>query len=67
MKRAWRCPRTPNPTQQRRTHCRRGHRFWGRNVLYKQQTDGHITRLCRTCFLARTRVYQRQRRLSVLQ
>jgi hypothetical protein len=55
-------PDAPFPYFQRRTHCRQGHRLWGRNVLRKRQTDGRISRVCRRCFLARTRLYQRQRR-----
>lgn len=56
-----------NPYFQRRTHCRNGHRLWGRNILHARQTDGRISRLCRRCFLARRLVYQRQYRERLAQ
>ena len=37
-------PWRSNPYFQRRTHCRQGHRLWGRNVLRKRQTGGRIAR-----------------------
>jgi hypothetical protein len=58
-------PRRPaRGAGKRRTHCRQGHPLRGDNILHKRQTDGRVTRLCRQCFQARWRAYQRQWRRS---
>ena len=51
-----------NPAFARRTHCRKGHPFEGDNVIHRRQSDGRLSRLCRVCFNARCRAYQRGRR-----
>ena len=51
-----------NPAFVRRKACRKGHPFQGDNVIYRRQSDGRLSRLCRDCFNARCLAYQRRRR-----
>jgi len=49
----------------KKTHCIRGHEFYGHNLILRAQKNGRFNRACRTCGQKRYRTYYWRRKEAV--